>query len=85
MCAVVGTVHTETEATFFNIGLASSANPSLVREEVRDGFLVGDHTNSHPVLAKESLAGQRNEIVQAAVRQHQVGGSWPCVFRAPCV
>lgn len=70
-------------ATFFNIGQQVSERPSLVREEANDGFLLGDHTNSHPNLAHLSRADQLAEVDQVAVIEHRLTGSPICVFRPP--
>jgi peptidoglycan/xylan/chitin deacetylase (PgdA/CDA1 family) len=37
-------------ATFFLIGRAVDADPAMVRAELRDGFAIGDHTQTHPRL-----------------------------------
>ena len=70
-------------ATFFNIGWDISDYPSLVREEAADGFLLGDHTNSHPDMTTLSAAAQTSEIVQVMDLQRRLTGTVPCVFRPP--
>jgi peptidoglycan/xylan/chitin deacetylase (PgdA/CDA1 family) len=70
-------------ATFFNIGWDISDYPSLVKEEAADGFLLGDHTNSHPDLTTLSAAAQTSEIVQVMDLQRRLTGTVPCVFRPP--
>ncbi len=35
-------------ATFFNIGAAMATRPWLVREEVEEGYAMGNHTWNHP-------------------------------------
>jgi peptidoglycan/xylan/chitin deacetylase (PgdA/CDA1 family) len=70
-------------ATFFNIGQEVRLRPVLVRQEANDGFLLGDHTNSHPVLSKLSRRRQLAEIDQSAVLQHRLSGSAICALRPP--
>ena len=70
-------------ATFFNVGQSVREHPDLVRREANDGFLLGDHTNSHPDLVTLSHAAQSAEIDQVAVREHQLTGEPICVFRPP--
>jgi peptidoglycan/xylan/chitin deacetylase (PgdA/CDA1 family) len=70
-------------ATFFNIGLSIAAYPSLVKEEADDGFLLGDHTNSHPVMPTLSAKAQADEITEVSSRQRRITATVPCVFRPP--
>ena len=70
-------------ATFFNIGESEAARPGDVREEAADGFLVGNHTWSHPVLTGLSSSGQATELDEVIREQRQLVGSWPCAFRPP--
>lgn len=70
-------------ATFFNIGWDTGWYPALVREEVADGFLVGDHTNSHPDMALLSAPAQTEEMTQVINRQRALTVTSPCVFRPP--
>lgn len=69
-------------ATFFMIGdqLSASYRPVL-REELRDGDALGDHTWSHPdLLYSRDVTGQLRETKQAIGR---LSGYAPCVFRPP--
>lgn len=70
-------------ATFFNIGWNINAEPSAIRLEAKDGFLMGDHTNSHPDMIKLSKRAQTGEIVQEAGLQRSLTATVPCVFRPP--
>ena len=70
-------------ATFFNIGWDISDYPKLVKEEAADGFLLGDHTNSHPDMDTLTKAAQTSEIYQVMVLQRRLTGTVPCVFRPP--
>ncbi len=73
----------EVPATFFNIGVNVATYPSLVREEATLGFLVGNHTWSHPDLETLSASGQASEIDEATAEQEDLIGWGPCVFRPP--
>ena len=49
-------------ATFFVIGQQAERYPRLLREEVEDGHVIGDHTYSHPDLSKTPDWRSRLEI-----------------------
>ena len=70
-------------ATFFNVGTGEVSWPSLVVEEARDGFLLGDHTVDHPDLALLSASTQAYEMDGVISEQRLLVASSPCVFRPP--
>jgi peptidoglycan/xylan/chitin deacetylase (PgdA/CDA1 family) len=70
-------------ATFFNIGANMAARPQLVREEVSDGYVLGNHTWDHPDMALLSAARQAAEMDQVSAEQLSLTGTVPCVFRPP--
>ena len=70
-------------ATFFNIGAAMAARPRLVREEVEDGYAMGNHTWNHPHMITLSAARQDAELSQASAEQRSIAGTVPCAFRPP--
>jgi peptidoglycan/xylan/chitin deacetylase (PgdA/CDA1 family) len=70
-------------ATFFNIGVAMAARPWLVREEVKGGYAMGDHTWNHADLALLSVAAQAAELSKASAEQRSIAGTVPCAFRPP--
>ena len=70
-------------ATFFNIGQAMATRPYLVRDEVRDGFAMGNHSWSHPHLTTLSAALQGAQLSRASAEQHLIAGTVPCAFRPP--
>jgi peptidoglycan/xylan/chitin deacetylase (PgdA/CDA1 family) len=70
-------------ATFFNIGVNMATRPDLVRGEADQGFLLGNHTWSHPDLTTLPASGQGAEIDHATNQQVAITGSGPCVFRPP--
>ena len=74
---------THTPATFFVIGRLARAYPQLVATEARDGFEVGDHTETHPFLSELSSAEQAAEIGDAATDIRRAGAPFPHLFRPP--
>ena len=70
-------------ATFFNIGAAMATRQSLVQEEVKGGYAMGNHTWDHPHLTTLSAARQGAELSQASAEQGRIAGTVPCAFRPP--
>jgi peptidoglycan-N-acetylglucosamine deacetylase len=70
-------------ATFFNIGANMASRPSLVREEVKRGYAMGNHTWNHPDMDTLSAAGQAAEMNRASAEQRSITGTLPCAFRPP--
>jgi peptidoglycan/xylan/chitin deacetylase (PgdA/CDA1 family) len=70
-------------ATFFNVGEAMVARPALVREEAQSGFLLGNHTWSHPNLTRLTRRQQATQVHKATAQQRSITGTTPCVFRPP--
>jgi peptidoglycan/xylan/chitin deacetylase (PgdA/CDA1 family) len=70
-------------ATFFVIGRSAIAYSRLVAEEARDGFEIGDHTETHAPLAVLSPTMQAAQIAEAADAIHRAGGPDPDVVRPP--
>jgi peptidoglycan/xylan/chitin deacetylase (PgdA/CDA1 family) len=68
-------------ATFFMIGdQVSGRYRALLREELRDGDALGDHSWSHPYLPRGGAYGQLQRTKQAI---RASSGYTPCVFRPP--
>jgi peptidoglycan/xylan/chitin deacetylase (PgdA/CDA1 family) len=70
-------------ATFFNIGQNMAARPALVRKEKRYGYVLGNHTWSHPDLTKLTRRHQATQIDEATAEQRSITATTPCVFRPP--
>jgi peptidoglycan/xylan/chitin deacetylase (PgdA/CDA1 family) len=70
-------------ATFFVIGRWARAYPQLVAEEARDGFEIGDHTETHPFMAALPPALQEAQIAEAADAIHAAGAPYPRLWRPP--
>lgn len=69
-------------ATFFMIGeQISAAERPLLREELRDGDALGDHTWSHPDLVGSGEVADQLSRTKRAIEQ--LSGYSPCVFRPP--
>jgi peptidoglycan/xylan/chitin deacetylase (PgdA/CDA1 family) len=74
---------THTPATFFVIGRWTRAYPGIVGAEARDGFAIGDHTETHAYLSLLSPAAQAAQIDAGAVDIHNAGAPYPRLFRPP--
>jgi peptidoglycan/xylan/chitin deacetylase (PgdA/CDA1 family) len=80
-------------ATFFLIGRYVQQRPDIVREVVKAGHIVGNHTFTHPLLTLKSSADVRQELsdcrsaLQDAIGEHSnlfrppFGGRRPAVLR----
>ncbi len=70
-------------ATFFAIGkMVRYFGASTVRE-LQDGDVVGDHTQTHPLLARLSAHDQREELSEGIARVELQGAARPLLFRPP--
>jgi peptidoglycan-N-acetylglucosamine deacetylase len=71
------------QATFFAIGKMERYFSASTIRELHDGDVVGDHTQSHPMLAQLSAHDQREELFEPLVRIELLGGDRPRLFRPP--
>jgi peptidoglycan-N-acetylglucosamine deacetylase len=70
-------------ATFFVIGkMLQYFSASTVRE-IEDGDVIGDHTETHPMLAHLSAHEQYEELFEQMARIEILGGKRPTLFRPP--
>ena len=70
-------------ATFFVIGkMLQYFGASTVRE-IEDGDVIGDHTETHPMLAQLSAHEQYEELFEQIARVELLGGRRPILFRPP--
>lgn len=70
-------------ATFFAVGTEEryfSAGSSL---ELRSGDVIGDHTETHPMLASLSAHDQHEQLVEQIARIELLDGPRPRLFRPP--
>ena len=71
-------------ATFFMIGeQVTPTYRATLREELRDGDALGDHTWSHPDLERLSGAEVRSQLRGTREVIRRESGYSPCVFRPP--
>ncbi len=70
-------------ATFFQIGANVRRLPEVAREIVAAGHEIGNHTETHPILALKSPAFIDRELSQAQETIQQTTGQRPRYFRAP--
>lgn len=70
-------------ATFFIVGQQLPAFAAGLRDELRHGFEVGDHTQNHAWLIRLSRAGQYAQIHAAAAQMKRLGAPFPDLFRPP--
>ncbi len=70
-------------ATFFAIGEEERYFSAGTQLELRSGDVVGDHTETHPMMASLSAHEQREELVEQIARIELLGGPRPRLFRPP--
>ena len=74
----------DAKATFFLVGERASARPELVREIVRRGHGIGNHSHSHPQSVFWALGPRRmrEQIGRAQAELTEIAGVTPRWFRA---
>ncbi len=70
-------------ATFFPVGQEIPDFRASAEREIRDGFVLGDHTENHPMLAHLSAHDQYEQLFEQAARIELLGGHRPRLFRPP--
>jgi peptidoglycan-N-acetylglucosamine deacetylase len=70
-------------ATFFAIGEEERWFSAGTLAELRSGDMVGDHTETHPMMALLSPHAQHEEIFEQILRIQLLGGPIPRLFRPP--
>ncbi len=71
------------KATFFAIGEEERYFSAGTVAELRAGDVVGDHTETHPMMAAMSAHEQYEELWEQIVRIQVLGGPTPRLFRPP--
>jgi peptidoglycan/xylan/chitin deacetylase (PgdA/CDA1 family) len=71
------------QATFFAVGVEERYFADGTLAELRAGDVVGDHTESHPMLARLSPHDQREQLLEQIYRIQLLGGPTPRLFRPP--
>lgn len=70
-------------ATFFAIGREERYFSAGTLAEIRSGDVIGDHTESHPLLASLSAHDQYEQLFEQIARIELLGGPRPRLFRPP--
>jgi peptidoglycan-N-acetylglucosamine deacetylase len=70
-------------ATFFLIGRFVRQRPDIVREVVKAGHVVGNHTFTHPQLTFKSEGAIRKELADCRAALQDVIGEHSNLFRPP--
>jgi len=71
------------KGTFFLIGQKAAQNPEIVKELLKHGHSIGNHSFSHPRLILKSRQFIVNEIDQTDAILTELLGFRPCIFRPP--
>jgi len=70
-------------ATFFEIGAMLRYFSASTLRELRDGDVIGDHTETHPAMALLRAKQQREELFEQIARIELLDGPRPYLFRPP--
>ena len=73
----------DAKATFFLVGKYVRESPSLVKETLQAGHLLGNHTDTHPNLFFRSPSSIREELESANGAIAEAVGAPPRWFRPP--
>ena len=73
----------QVHATFFLIGQYVRQRPDIVREIANAGHVIGNHTFTHPLLAIQSSAEIRKQLVNCRAALRDVIGEPSRLFRPP--
>jgi peptidoglycan/xylan/chitin deacetylase (PgdA/CDA1 family) len=71
------------KATFFAIGEEERYFSAGTLAELRAGDIIGDHTETHPMMAQLSVHEQHEELFEQILRIQLLGGPTPRLFRPP--
>ena len=70
-------------ATFFLIGRYVAQRPDIVREIVKAGHIVGNHTFTHPLLIFKSVKETHDQLVRCRAAISDAVGAHSNLFRPP--
>lgn len=73
----------DVKATFFLIGQFVEQRPDIVREVVKAGHIIGNHTFTHPNLIYESNRKTRSQLERCTRSIEDTVGQTPRIFRPP--
>lgn len=71
------------KATFFAIGEEERYFSAGTLAELHSGDVVGDHTETHPMMASLSAHEQHEQLFEQILRIQLLGGPTPRLFRPP--
>lgn len=71
------------KTTFFLVDTWTQKYPELVKEIVRRGHEIGNHSTTHPQMSKISAEQMRKELSVMADHLEAVTGQRPALFRPP--
>lgn len=71
------------KATFFMLGSRAEQEPELVRRVAAEGHLIGNHSWSHPNLARTAAVRVREELTRTNAVLEQITGERVRYFRPP--
>lgn len=71
------------QATFFAIGEEERYFSAGTIAELQAGDVIGDHTETHPMMASLSPHEQHEELFEQSIRIQLLGGPTPRLFRPP--
>ncbi len=71
------------KATFFMLGTQVEANPKMVKRIVDEGHVIGNHSWSHPNLAKNTMQEVKKQINDTQDILEDITGIRPILFRPP--
>jgi peptidoglycan/xylan/chitin deacetylase (PgdA/CDA1 family) len=81
LVSVLNALHVH--ATFFAIGDQERYFSAGTIAELHSGDVVGDHTETHPMMALLSAREQHEELFEQILRIQLLGGPTPRLFRPP--
>ncbi len=70
-------------ATFFEVGGMLADFHKLTSRAARAGFVIGDHSQTHPLLAKLRESAQATQLASTAMAIRSAGAPYPRLFRPP--
>src|SRR5207302_10673454 len=70
-------------ATFLEVGEGDRYFSAGTRDVVSNGYVIGDHTWSHPQMSQLSVADQRSQLIREAREMTSFGAPFPRLFRPP--
>jgi peptidoglycan/xylan/chitin deacetylase (PgdA/CDA1 family) len=71
------------EATFFEVGVLLTYFHASTARIVRDGFPIGDHTESHAAMAPLSFKAQARQLLEETSAVGNYGAPFARLFRPP--